>query len=139
MSLFGDNMKELWACPLFQVLQGRNERFQIMAINRSDIIESEFLEKGCRSNQSFRMFLEPFGDFKHGTTQDGSSDIFGCGIEFSGHQPGEIAVQGADRRRYGHVVIIQNDKQSDIVIDTDIVHGLKCHSTCNGSVTDYCD
>ena len=85
MSFFGNDMKELGACTLFQVFQSRNQQFHIMTINGSYIVESEFLEKSCRRDQSFCMFFEPPGKFEYGATQNGFSNIFCRSIKLAGH------------------------------------------------------
>ena len=45
VAFFGDDMQELRAFQAFDVLQRRNQRIQIMAINRADVVEAELLKQ----------------------------------------------------------------------------------------------
>jgi hypothetical protein len=103
----------------------------VVAVDRPDIEESEFVEQGTPGHETAGVFLD--GD--RALLQERWQQL---GHFFDGmvHRPvgaprdqtREITRERADRRRNGHIVVIEDDDQAR-VHGARIVHGLIGH-TC---------
>jgi len=107
-----------------------------MAIDRADVIEAELLEHRGRHDHTLGMFFEALGQFEHRAGQDRLADIFCRRIELARHQARKVAIQGTDRRRDRHVVVVQHHQQVDVIVHAGIVHGFESHAGGHRSVAD---
>ena len=141
-ALLGHNMNE--DRPFIRIAhisQNRQQVIEIVAVNRPDIIETQFLEErsaGCHATGIFfsapRFFLKRFG--KH--LRDVFREMAEAAIGASGNQACEISTHRAHRRCDGHVIIVQDYNQA-AVHGACIVHGLISHARTHSAVANHGD
>jgi len=66
LSLFRHDVQELRAAQFLDVLQRWDQRIEIVAVNRADVVEAEFLEKRGRHDHALCVLLELAGEIEHG-------------------------------------------------------------------------
>ncbi len=137
LALLGHHVQELRALQVLQVLQGWNQRFQVVAVDRADIVETEFFKHGGRHHHAFGMFFNALGQLPHRRRQYRLADILGLRIELARHQTRQITVQGSYRRRDRHVVIVQDHQHVDVVVDTGVIHRFEYHAGGHGAIADH--
>ena len=137
LSFFSDHMQKLRALEVLDIFQRGDQRFQIVPVNRTNVVKTKFLKQGGRHHHAFGVLFKALGQFKQGgcTFQYGLTGIFGSGIKLPAHQFGQIAVQRAHGRADAHVVVIQDDQQVAIG-HAGIVERLKRHTGRESTVTD---
>ena len=137
LSLAGDYVQEARAAQLLQVLQGRHERIEIVAVDGADVVEAEFLEQRAGRQEPLDVLLDAIGEFeqRRGDRQDLFTGAAG-GIErVAGEDAGQILVERTHRVRDRHVVVVENDEHVGVG-DAGIVHGLKSLSSGHGAIAD---
>ena len=97
LALARDHVQELRAIELPEVGQSRYQRIEIVAIDRPDVIETEFLEQRARGDHALDVFFRPLGKLQHRRHR---AEYFLTGspcrrVKASRYQPGEIVVQRA--------------------------------------------
>ncbi|KFB74501.1 MAG: hypothetical protein AW09_000196 [Candidatus Accumulibacter phosphatis] len=89
-------MQELRPLQIFQILQGGDQRFEVVAVDRADIVESHFLEQGARRQHALDVLLGTFGEFPQRWRK--VENLLAClarGIEAAaGEEPCQVAVEG---------------------------------------------
>ncbi|CPQ20226.1 Uncharacterised protein [Bordetella pertussis] len=138
LAFAGDHVQELQARQRPQVLQGGHQGVEVVAVDRADVVESELLEQRRRRHHALGVLFEPARQLQHRRhmLQHRPPDILGRGVELPGHQPRQIAIERAHRRRNRHVVVVQHDQQVDVGRDPRVVHGLEGHARGHGAVAD---
>ena len=138
LTFLGVHVQELRALQLLDVLQRRDERVEIVAVDRADVVEPEFLEQGRGHDQALGVLLHLFRQIPQ--RRHAGEDFFACfprrGIETPGHEPREIAVQRAHRGGNRHVVVVQDHEQVGIH-HAGVVEGLESHACRHGAVADH--
>ncbi len=113
LALAGNDMEELRALQPAQVLQRWNQGVEVVAVDRADVVETELFEQGARRNHAFDMLLDAVGEFQR--VGDRSQHLFtGAtrGVEgAAGEQARQVLVEGTDRRRDRHVVVVEDHQQ----------------------------
>ena len=61
LPLARDHVQKLRPFEKPHVLQGGNQRFEVVAIDRTDVVETELLEHGAWHNHALGMLFEPLG------------------------------------------------------------------------------
>ena len=137
VALLGDDVEELRALELAQVLQGRDQGIQVVAVDRADVVEAELLEDRARDDHALGMFLEALGEFEQRrcVLQHVLRGVARGGVEPAAHQPRQMAVERADRRRDRHVVVVEHH-QHVRMRDTAVVQGLERHPGAHRAVAD---
>ncbi|OIQ73359.1 hypothetical protein GALL_450070 [mine drainage metagenome] len=59
LALLGHDMQQHRAVQVTQVVQGGDQRVEIVSVDRAEILDSQFLEQGCRRHQPLGIFLQP--------------------------------------------------------------------------------
>ena len=120
------------------VLEHLDQRFDVMPVDRADIIEAELVEERPAGEQAAGIFLHS----ARGAVQrlrhrpsDPLSQLAGREILVRAHQPGERIAQGSDRRRDRHVVVVEDDDQP-VSGRGGIVHRLIGHAGAHRAVAD---
>ena len=123
-----DNMQELWSFQGTQIAQGGDQSIQIMAINGTDIVKSQFFEKGAWRNHAFHMFLGTTCQFPYWWhhTQDFLTSLPHTGVQFAGQHLGKIIRHAAHIGRNRHVIVVEDDQKIGVQI-TGMIQGLECH------------
>ena len=140
LALARHDVQELRALEMLDVLQRRDQRIEVVAVDRSDVVEAEFLEQRGRHHQALGALLEALGQFeqRRRDLQHVLAHVLGGGVELAAHQPGQVAVQGADRRADRHVVVVQ-DHQQVAIGHAGVVQRLEGHARAHRAVADHCD
>ena len=137
LALLRDHVQELRPLKMADVVQRGKQHVQIVAINGTDVIETEFLEQRARRDHALDVFLGALGEFQH--WRHALQHLFAAaphgGIKTPRQQLGQIVVKRAHWPRDGHVVVVENDQQIG-VHRTRIVQCLECHATAHRAVAD---
>ena len=124
------------------VLQNRQQMVEIVAVDRADVIEAEFLEqRAAVHHEAAGIFLDAIGavgeDFRQALV-----DLLGRlaqrAVGLAGVEARQIGRHRADRRRDRHVVVVEDDDQAR-VHRTGIVHGFIGHAGGHRAVADHGD
>ena len=130
LAFLGDDVQKAWATHRLHILQSGHQRINIVTINRSDVIEAQFLEQRTRHNHSFEMLLPSSGKSLHrrSRSQYGFAAFAYAGICPSREDAGEIVRHGSDIPGYRHLVVVQNHQQVRIHITRVVkcLHRLTC-------------
>ena len=102
-----DHVQELRSLQLADVFQRRNQRVEIVAVDRPDVVEAEFLEQGAGRHHALYVFLGAPREFPEHL---GAGAPRG-GVKAPRHQLRQILVERADRRRNRHVVVVEDHQQ----------------------------
>ena len=124
------------------VLQHRQQVVEVMAVDRADIIEAEFLEqRAAVHHEAAGIFLDAVGavgDHFRQVLADLLGGLAQRAVGLAGIEPRQIGRHRADRRRNRHVVVVENDDQPGIH-RAGIVHGFIGHAGGHRAVADHGD
>ena len=101
-----NDVQKLRAFERAYVAQRRYQRIQIVAIYGTDVVEAELLEQGAGRDHAFDVLLGSLCEF----TEHLCAGALGDRVEAPRHQFRQILVEGTDRRRDRHVVVIEHNK-----------------------------
>ena len=113
VTLLGDDVQELRAAPGSQVFQRGDQRVEVVAIDRADVVEAELLEDGAGHDHALGVLLETPCQLEQRRRglEHALHALAGAGVEVAAHQARQVLVQRADRWADGHVVVVQHDEQ----------------------------
>ena len=140
MALFGHDMDQARAFRhVADILQHRDQRIEIVAIDRPDIVEAQLLEQGAAHRHAARELV----GLVRGIVQRGGQfprkapgEIAQLEERARGDQPREIGRQPAHRRGNRHVVVVEDDDEA-IARNARIVHRLIGHARRHRPVADH--
>ncbi|KGX49628.1 hypothetical protein Y025_5571 [Burkholderia pseudomallei TSV32] len=141
LALLRHDVQELRPAQLLDVLQRRDQRIEIVPVDRPDVVEAEFLEEGGRHDHALRMLLELARELQHGR-RDAQHALHARTrgrVEAARHQAREMAIQRADGRRDRHVVVVQDHEQLRVLRHARVVHRLERHAGRHRAVADHRD
>ena len=100
LSFFGDDVQELRPRKLLQVLQGGNQRVEVVTVNRADVVEAEFFEQRAGAQQSLDVAFDTVGEFKQrGRDTEHLFSGLARGVKgAAGEDARQMLVQRPDRR-----------------------------------------
>jgi hypothetical protein len=83
LALLRDHVQELRALQVLDVLQRGHQRFEVVAVDRADVVEAELLEQRGRHHHALGMFLEALGQLEQRRrhVQHVLADVLGGGVE----------------------------------------------------------
>jgi hypothetical protein len=64
LALLGDDVQELRTLQLGDVLQGRHQRVEVVAVDRADVVEAELLEQRARRDHALDVLLGALGELQ---------------------------------------------------------------------------
>ena len=140
VALLGDDVQQdrPGVLGVAQIAQDGEEMVHVMAVDRADVIEAQFLEEGAAGEQASRVFLGALG----GALQAPGEVLGELAGHFAqaeeavrGHQAREIGAHGTDRGCDGHFVVVQHDDEARAA-GAGVVHRLVGHAGAHGAVTD---
>ena len=124
------------------VAQHRQQVIEVMAVDRADVIEAEFLEqRAAVHHEAAGIFLDAVGAVGEHLRQTLAELLGGLAqraVGLAGIEPRQIGRHRADRRRDRHVVVVEDDDQAG-VHRAGIVHGLIGHAGRHRAVADHGD
>ena len=140
-ALFGHHMQELRALAVTQVFQCRDQRVQVMAIDRADIGEAQFLEDRARRNHALGvLFKAPREFIQRRVAQHALRALASGGVGAAAEQAGQVLVQRAYRGADRHVVVVEHHQQvgrPHAMRAAAVVERLEGHATGERAVTDH--
>jgi hypothetical protein len=141
LALLGHDVQELRPVQLPDVLQRRDQRFEVVAVDRADVVEPELLEQRAGHDHALGVLLEPArqGEHRREVLQHLLAGVLGRRVELAAEQAREVAVEPADRRRDRHVVVVQDHQQADVLGDARVVQRLEGHAGAHRAVADHRD
>ena len=101
VALFGHHVQKLRALEAAQVLQGRNQAVEVVAVDGAHVVEPQFFKDGAtRHHHAFGVFFKTACQLKQGRriTQHVFGGVACRCIKLTAHQPREVAVEATDRR-----------------------------------------
>ena len=135
LPLARDHVQELRAFEVPDVLQRRDQRVQIMAVNGTDVVEAELLEQRGRHHHPLGLFLQPFGQFEQ--RRRGAQDLLAHGlgpaVQPAAHELRQVSVQCAHRRADRHLVVVEHH-QKLAILHPAVVQGLEGHAGTHGTI-----
>ncbi len=136
-ALLRDDVQELRAFQLADIAQGIDQYIQIVTVDGADVVEAKLFEQRTGRNHTFNMLFRALGEFQH--RRHPFQHLFAAAphrrIETTRHQFRQIIIQGANRTRDRHVVVIENDQQIRIH-RTCIVQRLERHPPRHRAIAD---
>ena len=109
LALARDDVQELRPARVAQVLQRRDQRVEVVAVDRADVVEAELLEDRARHDHALGVFLEAARQLVQRRVLQHALRAFARrGVEVAAHQPRQVLVQRAHRRADRHVVVVQD-------------------------------
>ena len=139
LPLAGDHVQEHGTAHLTQVLQRRQQRIEVVAVDRTEVVEAELLEQRRRHQHALGMPFEPAGQFveRRDHRQHLAGDVTGPRQRPRRKHAREVAIERADGRRYRHVVVVEHHQQIDVGRDAGVVQRLEGHPRAHRAVTDH--
>ena len=133
------HVKKLGPLQFFQIDQGRDQGFQIVTIDRADVIETELFKHGARHHHAFGVLFEALGQLPQGRchAQNALAGAARGGVEAPRHQARKVAIQRAHRWGYRHVVVVEYDDQARILADTGVIQCFKGLAGRHRAVADH--
>ena len=141
LALFGDDMDEHRTARMAvtDVLQHRQQMRHVMAVDRTDMEESQLAEDRIAADQvagslagaprrALDLGREPAGHLAHQVTDRME--------RLGGDQTRQVAAHRADRLADRHVIVVQDDDQAR-VRRPGIVHALERHAGAHRAVADH--
>ncbi len=138
LPFFGDHVQELRTFEMFDVFQRGNQRIEVVAIDRADIVEAKFFEERGRNHHALGVLFNALGQFKQGwrAFEHRLAHVFRRRIKLTAHQLRQIPVKRAHWRADAHVVVVQYHQQI-AVSHAGIVERLECHASRQCTVTNH--
>jgi hypothetical protein len=137
VALLGHHMQEALTAHLLDVAQGLDDRVDVVTVDGTDIVEPELLEQGARHQHALHV-LFPASDqmtqLRH-AAQGGLAALAHGRVDLARQQACEMVGDGADGRRDGHLVVVEDDDQIDIH-RARVVQGLERHAGAQRPVAD---
>ena len=139
LALFGHGVNQDRALAKFlDVVEDGQQVFQIVPVDRADIVEAQFLEQRAAGEEGAGEFLgaacrlvQEGGEFG----DHGLGRLAGAAIDRAGDQTGQVGPQGAGGGSDGHVIVVKNDNEAR-VHGPCIVHRLIGHAGRHRTVAD---
>jgi len=137
LPLFRDHVQELRSVEVTDVLQRRDQGIEVVAVDRTVVMEAEFLEQGAGSNHALDVLLGATGQFEQrwGETEHVAAGLAGDVEGFRRGKPGQDIVQRADRWRDRHFIVVEDDQHVGIG-DAGVVQRLEGHAGRHRTVAD---
>ena len=109
-----------------------------MAVDRPDVVESEFLEQGPGKHHPFHVLFPALGELRDRRQlgEDFLAAAANVVVHASRKEAREIVVERADRLRNRHVVVVENDQQVGAE-GARVVQGFERHSCAHRAIADH--
>ena len=142
VTLFGDDMDQARAFRhIAHILEHRDQRLEIVAIDGPDIVEAQLLEQRPAHRHAAGIFIRLVGRIVQGGGQfarNAPGKIAQLQKRPRAYQPREVCRQAPHRRRDRHVVVVEHDDQP-VAGCFGVVHRLIGHARRHRPVADHRD
>ena len=124
---------------MLQVLQCRHQRLQVVAVNRADVVQPQFLEQRSRRQHPLDVLFGTLGELAQGRreVEDLFAGLAGSVEGAPGKKARQIAVQRAHGRRDRHVIVVEDDQHVGVG-DAGVVQRLKGLAGRHRAIADDC-
>ena len=141
LPLLRDDVQELRTAEFLQVLQRGDQRLEVVAVDRPDVVEAELLEHRGRDHHALRVLLELLRELeqRRRDAEHLAADVLRGRVELAAHQPRQVLVERADRRRDRHVVVVEDHEQVGVGHHAGVVQRLVGHAGRHRAVADHRD
>ena len=139
-ALLGDQVQQPRTGDAAHVAQGAQQPRHIVAVDRADVVEAEFLEQGAAHHHALHVLLpaaHELAQLGHGLER-GLAAFAHRGVELAGEQSGQVVADRPHRRGDGHLVVVQDHHQVHVQCPG-VVQGLEGHAAAQGAVADHRD
>ena len=130
-------MQELWSLELADIGKRGDQDIQVVAIDRTDVIEAELLEQRTGGHHAFDVFFRALCQFQYRRCD--AQYFFRAAahtvIKPAGEQSSQVVVERADIRRNRHVVVVEDHQQVGIH-GASIVECLERHASRHRPIAD---
>ncbi len=139
LAFFGHHVQELRPRQAPDVLQHRDQGVEVVAVDRSDVVEAKFFEQGDRQHQALGPFFEPPRQLQQRRrhAQHLLAHLFGGRVKAPAQELPQVAVQRPHRRADRHVVVVEDHQQLGLLQHAGVVERLEGHAGGHGAVTDH--
>ena len=112
LAFAGHHMQKLGSLQMLDVLQRGDQRVEVMAVNRADVVKPEFFKQGGWHHHALGLLLKAACQIEQRRRifQNLLTHLFGCGIKPPAHELRQIAVERTHRGADGHVVVVEDDQ-----------------------------
>ena len=139
MAFFGNHMDQYRSFGIVaDIFQNGDQLIQIMPVNWTHIIKTQFFKQGSAHRHAARKFFGTFSGAVNAARQFGgqlAGEFAQAQIFAGGYQPRQIGGQAPHRRRNRHVIVVQDDDQP-VARRLRVVHRLIGHASRHRSITD---
>ena len=137
-AFFSDNVQELRAFEVTHVAKRGDQRRQIMAVNRADVVPAELFEQRTGHQHAFGIFLGTARDFPRArqARQHFLAAFAHAGVRPAGQDFGQVVGQPPDIARDRHVVVVEDHQHVGVDLGR-MVQGFKRHASGQGAITDH--
>ncbi len=138
VSLARDDVQELRALELAQVGERLRQQLDVVAVDRTDVVEAQLLEQGAGQHHALDVLFGALRELAHRRQlrQHLLAAAAHAIVEARSQHPGQVLVDRADRFRDRHVVVVQDDEQVGAL---GVVQRLECHPRTHRPVADHGD
>ena len=137
-AFFGDDVKDDRLVERLEVFEGADQQRDVVAVDRAEVAQPEFLEKHIGKQQVFCAFLHAVGEAACGFAGDFFDKLRGLGahrgVGVMGLQRVEITGDGADIFVDRPLVVVEHHDESAGCLG-DVVQRLKRWTTSEGRIT----
>ena len=140
LALLGDHVQEARPIGIAEIAQGGDQGVEIVAVDRADVVEPQFLEQRARRDHALDMLLGPAGQFpdgRHAVLQQFLAALANGRVEAARQQLGQVVVHGADVGRDRHLVVVQHHQQVGVQ-RAGMVQRLEGHAAGQAAIADDC-
>ena len=140
VALLRDHVQELRPLERLHVGECLCQHVDVVPVDRTDIVEAEFLEQRARQHHALHVLFPALGELLHRRElrQHFLAAPAHRVVETRREQPREIAVQRAHRLRDRHLVVVEDDEQVGAG-DAGVVQRLEGHAGAHRAVADHGD
>ena len=134
-SLLRNHVQKTRTFHLFHVAQGLHHQGQIMAVDGSNIVESQFFEQGAGDQHALHVLFPAIHEVTHARhdTEDILAPLTHAIVETAGKHPRQIIAYRTDRIGDGHVVVIEYHQQIHIQ-GASMIQRLEGHTRRQGAI-----
>jgi hypothetical protein len=142
LALLGDDVDQhRLFVEVLGVVQHRDQGVHVVAVDRADIVEAQFLEEGAAGDHAAGVFLGLAGrvaDRGRQLLDHRLAELAHLAIGAARDEVGQIGAHAAHRRGDRHVVVVEDDDQALCGVDRR-VHRLVGHARAHRAVADHGD
>ena len=138
-TLLGHHVEQARPAHALEVTEVVQQQRQVVAVHRPDVAETEFLPEGSGKHHAFHVLFPAIGEIADSgcPPQGGAPRVPEPVVEPAGEHPGEVVAHRAHGGRDGHVVVVEDHQQIQVLERSRMVQGLEGHTARQGAIADH--